>query len=180
MSFLLNNKDSTRLTYKKVSRNFYTDWLPFFEDPSTRMYWETDLESPEKECEKWFLKQEFRCQNNLGGMNALIEKTSNKLVGHAGLLIQELDGKKELEVAYSLLPTFWNKGYATEAAKTCRDFAFNKELSTSLISIISVTNIPSRNVALKNGMLIHSTTLYNNNKVHIYRINHQKWLSGFQ
>ncbi|MDC3133073.1 GNAT family N-acetyltransferase [Flavobacteriaceae bacterium] len=29
-------------------------------------------------------------------------------------------------MGYSLLPEFWNKGLATEAAKKCRDYALKK------------------------------------------------------
>ena len=104
-------------------------------------------------------------------MNALIEKESGRLIGHCGLLVQIVDGIPELEIAYSLLPEFWNKGYAIEAAMKCRDFAFANNFSDSLISIISLTNIPSEKVALKNGMHIDKRTIYSNNEVNIFRVN---------
>ena len=50
-------------------------------------------------------------------MNALIDKANGKLAGMCGLLIQEVDGIRELEVAYAMLPQYRNKGLATEAAK---------------------------------------------------------------
>ncbi len=50
------------------------------------------------------------------GMNALIEKETGKLLSHCGLLIQNVDGKAKLEIAYSLLPEFWNKRFAIESA----------------------------------------------------------------
>jgi len=81
----------------------------------------------------------------------------------------------ELEVGYSLLPVFRNQGYATEAAGKCKDFAFENELSESLISIISITNAPSANVALKNGMHPEKQTIYNQNQVTIFRIHKQVW-----
>ncbi|MBS1577911.1 MAG: GNAT family N-acetyltransferase, partial [Bacteroidetes bacterium] len=65
-------------------------------------------------------------------MNALIEKESGRLIGHCGLLVQTVDNITELEIAYSLLPEFWNKGYATEAASKCRDYAFENDFSDSL------------------------------------------------
>ncbi len=49
-------------------------------------------------------------------MNALIEEETGKLIGHCGFLIQNVDGKAELEIAYSLLPEFWNKRFAIELA----------------------------------------------------------------
>jgi len=110
-------------------------------------------------------------------MNALIEKSSGKLIGHAGLLTQYVDGQKEMEVAYSLLPAFWRKGYATEAAVKCRDYAFGNNFADSLISIISITNTPSINVALRNGMHADRDTVYNMNDVTIFRIARAAWVA---
>lgn len=111
-------------------------------------------------------------------MNALIEKKSGKLIGHCGLLVQTVDEKTELEIGYSLLPEFWNRGYASEAAKKCRDFAFENKFSESLISIISKTNIPSQRVAAHNGMKLEKVTDYHGNAVFIFRIFYLDWLAG--
>lgn len=100
---------------------------------------------------------------------AIIDQASGDLVGWCGLLVQEVDGEKELEVGYSILPTYWGSGYATEAAKACLDAAFAGQLADSVISIIQVNNIPSRRVAEKNGMRIDGQTTYHGNPVYIYR-----------
>lgn len=92
------------------------------------------------------------------------------MVGLSGLLVQEVDGLREIEIAYSILPKYWRKGYASEAAKKCRNFAKINTLSKSLISIISTNNIPSQKVALNLGMTLDKTTEYHGNKVNIFRI----------
>lgn len=112
-----------------------------------------------------------------GGMNALIEMSSGKLIGHCGLLVQRVDNVIELEIGYSLLLPFWNKGFATEAVIKCRNVAFVRNYSPSLISIISRTNTPSARVAEKNGMTIEKETVYCDNPVNIWRISREKWLS---
>jgi RimJ/RimL family protein N-acetyltransferase len=81
----------------------------------------------------------------------------------------------ELEIGYSLLPEFWNRGFATEAAMKCRDVAFARNYSPSLISIISLTNKPSSRVAEKNGMTIDKQSVYYDNPVNIFRITRDKW-----
>jgi ribosomal-protein-alanine N-acetyltransferase len=105
----------------------------------------------------------------------VIEKSSGKLIGHCGLLVQTVDNLNELEIGYSLLPEFWGNGYASEAALRCRDYAFQNNLTESLVSIISLTNIPSQNVAFKNGMIVEKETDYRGNRVNIFRITKGDW-----
>lgn len=171
MKYLLHKQETERLFFRKIKKTDFSEWIEFHKDPKTSQYWISDSESPEIECENWYEKQFHRYESNLGGMNTIIEKESGKLIGHCGLLVQNVDSTPELEIGYSLLPEFWNKGYATEAAKKCKDYAFQNNLAQSLISIISLTNIPSQKVALKNGMKIEKQTVYNGNDVNIFRIN---------
>ncbi|HPM29445.1 MAG TPA: GNAT family N-acetyltransferase [Chryseolinea sp.] len=175
MKYLLEEQETKRILFRKVSLLDFDDWLEFHKDPITSQHWISELEAPEVECEKWYAKQFYRYENNLGGMNALISKESGKLMGHCGLLVQTVDGQEELEIGYSLLPSFWNKGIATEAAEKCKNYAFENNFAESLISIISVTNKPSSNVAVKNGMRLVKITNYNGNKVDIFRIEKTNW-----
>ncbi len=170
-NYLLDGEESSRLFFRKIHLSYYNEWLEFFKTPETTRHWISDYDLPEIECKKWYEKQFKRYDSGSGGMNALIEKTSGRLIGHCGLLKQTVDNISELEIAYSLLPPFWNKGYATEAAEKCKEYAFKNELSFSLISIISLTNIQSERVARKVGMTLEKTTVYNNNQVNIFRIN---------
>lgn len=167
---LLQNQHSERLLFEAADQSQYDQWLPFFQDPATSVHWVEERQSPEVACTKWYDKQRWRYANNRGGMNALFEKATGKLVGYAGLLVQVVDGKQELEIGYSLLPACWHRGYATEAARKCKEFAGAHRLSPSLISIISLTNLPSQKVALRNGMAVDKQTEYSGNKVLIFRI----------
>lgn len=178
MKFLLEGQSTDRLLFRKIDASDFQHWLKFFQDPRTSVHWVEEKISPELTCENWYQKQQWRYENNKGGMNALIEKTSNQLIGHAGLLVQTVDGVEVLEIGYSLLPEFWNKGYATEAAATCKHFAFQNNFTDSLISIISVTNTQSQQVASKNGMVVEKKTRYRNNEVFIYRIRRADWLQS--
>lgn len=170
MKYLLKGQETERLIFRKINNSDFNAWVKFFEDPNTSLHWVEEKETPVIACEKWYQKQSWRYENDKGGMNALIEKSSGRLVGHCGLLVQTVDGVSELEIGYSLLPEFWNRGFAFEAAERCKKYAFQNDYSDSLISIISLTNLPSQKVALKNGMLIEKETIYHQNRVYIFRV----------
>ncbi|MBO0343536.1 GNAT family N-acetyltransferase [Flagellimonas profundi] len=169
--YLLENQVSNRLIFRKLEESDFEDWLPFYHNPKSTQYWQGLPTNPVEACRTQFDRVFERYDNDLGGMNALILKESRELVGICGLLVQTVDNVKELEIGYSVLPNFWLQGFAFEAAKKCKEFAFENNLADSLISIIHVDNLPSQKVALKNGMLLDKTTTYKNNPVHIFRVN---------
>lgn len=171
MNYLLEGEESQRLYFRKVLTSDFNDWLPFHQEPLSTQFWDGLPKDPETACKEQFESIFQRYEQKLGGMNALISKKENILIGLCGLLLQEVNGKQELEIGYSILPNYWKQGFAFEAAHKCKDFAFSHHLSDHLISIIHIDNIPSQKVALKNGMLIENTTSYKNNPVHIFGIN---------
>ena len=85
-----------------------------------------------------------------------------------GILLREINGKDEYEIAYSLKPKFWNNGYATEMAKQMKLFGQQNNIAPSFISIIDKNNIASINVAKKNNMTIISDTEFSGMNVYIY------------
>ena len=175
MKYLLHNQETERILFREIRETDYNDWLEFHKNPDTSLHWISEFKSPEIECKMWYEKQFYRYKNNLGGMNALLEKQSGKLIGHCGLLIQNVDKIPELEIGYSILAKYWNRGFATESAKKCRDYAFENNLSNSLISIISLSNKASQAVAVKNGMSVDKVTEYRGNKVNVDRIDKTQW-----
>jgi ribosomal-protein-alanine N-acetyltransferase len=170
MDYLLTGEESERLYFRKVQPSDFELWLPFHQDPSSTQHWLQTSLQPIEACQNWFDTIFYRYANHLGGMNALIEKKSGNFIGQCGLLTQTVDNFQELEIGYSLLPEFRNKGYAIEAAIKCKSFAFENDLASSLISIIHIKNKASQQVAIKNGMSWDKTTTYKNNPVDIFRV----------
>ena len=74
------------------------------------------------------------------------------MIGQCGLTWQDWEGTQVPEVGYLFQRAFWHQGYAAEAARACRDYAFMKLGMSEVFSIIRDTNIASQKVAQRNGM----------------------------
>lgn len=79
-------------------------------------------------------------------------KQDGEKVGQIGLLAKEINGKREVEVAYMVHRPFWRQGIATEVALACRDHAFAALGVERVISMIHPENGPSLAVGAKLGM----------------------------
>ncbi len=101
---------------------------------------------------------------------AVIRRTDNEFLGICGILKQKIDGQVESEIGYRLLDAFWCKGYATEAAKGCIDYAKEKLTKKSVISLIRSVNYPSIRVAEKNGFQYEKDTIFHELSHRVYRL----------
>jgi ribosomal-protein-alanine N-acetyltransferase len=104
------------------------------------------------------------------GLNAIIERSTGRLVGMVGLLTQVMDGLHELDVGYHLLPSAWGKGFATEAAIACREFAREHRCAPSVISLIDHQNFASQAVARRNGMTHEKDTVHRGVPAMVWRV----------
>ncbi|HXC43015.1 MAG TPA: GNAT family N-acetyltransferase [Candidatus Dormibacteraeota bacterium] len=102
----------------------------------------------------WITRNRQRYTKDGHGLWAMILKTSGGLIGDCGLVIQEIDGANEIEIGYHVRRDHWGQGFATEAARACRDYGFAHLSVERLVSIIRPENLASRRVAEKNGMTI--------------------------
>ena len=101
-------------------------------------------------------KQFQRYENDGFGVWAVILKESGELIGQCGLSMQPCEDKEVLEIGYIFQKKHWHKGYATEAAIACREYAFKVLQAEEVFSLIRENNIASQNVARRNGMRIRS------------------------
>jgi ribosomal-protein-alanine N-acetyltransferase len=172
MKYTIENTETERLQFRLLTEADFDDWLPFFEATEAMRFLALDPLKPKKElCQLWFEKAMMRYTNDLGGMNVLIDKKTGEFIGQCGLLVQTVEEKEILEIGYSILPRFWGKGFATEAAKHCKEMAFQKDYATDLHSIIHFDNHPSAAVAINNGMtLFKAIPTYLSGEFNLYRV----------
>ena len=82
----------------------------------------------------------------------IIETKAGEFAGDCGLTWQVVNGRPELEVGYHVRAELQGRGYATEAATACRDFARDVLGAGHLVAIIHPDNRASRRVAEKIGL----------------------------
>ena len=108
------------------------------------------------------IEKQFQRYKEYGfGIWAVILKENEELIGQCGLSMQPCEDREVLEIGYIFQKEHWHKGYATEAAVACREYAFEKLYADEVFSLIRDTNIASQNVARRNGMSARGTYVKN-------------------
>lgn len=106
----------------------------------------------EAEARQWLDRQLRRYAADGFGLWAAVLKETDEMIGQCGLTYQDWDGTRVLEIGYLFQKAYWGRGYATEAAAHCKQYAFGVLRARRVYSIIRDTNIPSQKVAERNGM----------------------------
>ena len=100
-----------------------------------------------------------------------------EVIGYCGFFHHPEHGIPDVEIGYRLDPKFWNRGFATEAARAVRDYGFAKLKLDHLISLIHSENIPSRRVAEKNGMTAEKEIDFRGFPTLVFAITRQQWMA---
>ncbi len=93
------------------------------------------------------------------GAWALIDKETEKLIGHGGLKFlpddpaRPVDAPPEIDIFYLLDRPYWGKGLATEVGKTFLDYGFEKLSLDHIAAITRPKNIASQHVLEKLGLV---------------------------
>src|SRR5262249_5028648 len=120
--------------------------------------------------ERW-IERARRSYGEAGfGYYAVLLREMEGLIGGCGFLVQQVDGKKEIELAWHIGRRNWNRGSGTEGARACRDYAFGLLGIHRLISLIRPVNLQSRRVAEKIGMTIERETEFHGLHHYVYSI----------
>ncbi|MCL1664232.1 GNAT family N-acetyltransferase [Elizabethkingia ursingii] len=134
----------------------------------------TEIEQSRQMIE--FIQNQYK-ENGVGRL-AVIEKSSNILIGWSGLkyLTKEINGMKNVyELGYRFLPEYWGKGYATETAIAALNYAFN-EIKTDIVYAMAVTeNAGSNHVLRKLGFEELGTFLDDGDLCYWYKLEKENY-----
>lgn len=144
--------ETERLYMREINQFDFESLCKILKDEGTMYAYEGAFS--DNEVQEWLDRQIVRYQKWNFGLWAVILKETDKMIGQCGLTIQPWKDEEVLEIGYLFERSYWHKGYAIEAAKACKKYAFEILNANEVCSIIRDTNIASQNVAVKNGMTV--------------------------
>lgn len=144
--------ETERLYLRELNQDDFEALSRILTDEET-MYAYNGAFSPE-ETREWLDRQLTRYKKYGFGLWAAVLKEKDEMIGQCGITMQPWKDNEVLEIGYLFRRDCWHKGFATEAAAACKEYAFTKLNADKIHSIIRDTNIPSQNVAKRNGMSI--------------------------
>jgi len=119
------------------------------------------------------------------GLYAVEKKGNGCFMGFIGFHWARFDADfcPCVEIGWRLDNRYWGKGYATEGAKACLEYGFEKLAFDEVVSFTAVENMPSQRVMQKIGMQFEGyfdhpkVTVGNPLRPHVlYRINKDNYI----
>ena len=100
----------------------------------------------------WIERNMNRYQTDGFGLWAVCLKDTGEMIGDCGLTLQRINGEMLPEIGFHIRRECQRKGYAKEAARAVRDWAFRNTDYPALYSYCKYTNEPSFRTAESIGM----------------------------
>ena len=105
-----------------------------------------------EEVQNWIKRNIERYQKDGFGLWAVIRKSDHQFLGDCGITLQNIDGEILPEIGFHIIKTYCNKGYASEAAAACKEYAIEQLGFTSIYSYSEIGNKASQRVSAKIGL----------------------------
>lgn len=105
---------------------------------------------------------------------AVEEKSSGNFIGRMGFLNPaDYPG---FEIGWTLAPSHWGQGLASEGARALLDYAFEELGQQEVISLIHPENEASKNVSRKLGMEFKEVVIVKGLEAEVFAITKPQWL----
>ena len=146
--------ETERLVIRPFENSDLPDLYEIMRKPEVMYAWEHGFSL--EETQEWLKRQQDRFINNGMGEQAVCLKVTGALIGAAGFLEINLEGKTVMEIGYIFDNKVWGNGYATETAKALEQAAFDTLGVDKLYCTMRSENNPSIKVAERLGFKLVS------------------------
>ncbi|MEO8486183.1 MAG: GNAT family N-acetyltransferase [Betaproteobacteria bacterium] len=127
---------------------------------------------------RWAIASMNRHWHRYGfGQWAVEHKEMGSLLGNVGLTVLEdwTAGPTNVEIGWFLARPVWGRGYATEAARACIDYAFDIVQLPRLVSVTLVSNLRSERVMQSLALSRVGRTRWKGSEVVWYAVAQADW-----
>jgi len=160
--------ETARLEIREWTNDDFEEFAALMADPEVMRFSLKGKPLNPDEAKEYFQKRILDHYQHGFGLWAIYYKEEKKIIGLAGLVIQEIEGTKKIELGYRLLPKYWHRGLALEAAREICTYAFTVLKLKELISIIEPANTRSIRLAERVGMCPQKMIQFHDRDVYIY------------
>ncbi len=175
--------DTSRLTLREWKTTDLSVFAQMNADPDVMKFYPDTLSASASNA---MAKRLIQLMENRGwGFWAVEEKQNQQFIGFTGLHVPDYDLPVSpcTEIGWRLAKTHWGQGYATEAAKAALSFAFTSLELPTIYSFTSTSNLKSRAVMERIGMLDSQQNFehpiipeHHSLREHVlYKIDKQQW-----
>ena len=144
--------ETERLLLRQMTQEDYPALAAILQDREAMFAYEHAFS--DEETQAWLDRMLERYRTDGYGLWAVVCKETGEMIGQCGLTRQRVEEREVLEIGYLFQRKHWKQGYAIEAARACKAYAFETLLADEVFSIVRDNNIASMNVAIRNGMTI--------------------------
>ena len=142
--------ETERLWLREYTMDDFAALYEIMSDPETMKHYPTPFD--EEKTRGW-ISWNLDNYKKLGfGLWAIVLKESGEFIGDCGITLQNIDGQTLPEIGYHINKKYWRRGFAKEAARAVRDWAFRHTEYDAIYSYMKYTNVGSYSTALANGM----------------------------
>jgi [ribosomal protein S5]-alanine N-acetyltransferase len=142
--------ETERLVIRPLEPDDRSAFVGLTLDPEVMRYVHGGMPYSEDEVDEFFGRQERQLAEHDLCMGALIEKSTNRMIGIAGT--QPLGTTGDLEIGWWLARDVWGRGYATEAGGVAMHHVLHTLARPRVVAIINLGNEPSIRVVERLGM----------------------------
>jgi RimJ/RimL family protein N-acetyltransferase len=148
----MNILETERLILRQLTPDDFGALFAALSDPVAMQFYPEPFDA--ERTRGWIQWNLDNYENHGFGLWAVVLASTGECIGDCGLTVQRIDGVGETEVGYHLQRKHWKQGYATEAARACRDYLFDALKKDRLVSWTRRENVPSRRVMERIGLTL--------------------------
>ena len=168
--------ETERLILRPITQDDFDHWYDILSDAETMQYYPAPYDAAG--VQRWIDWTKNNYAQYGFGLWAVILKENGQFIGDCGITMQNIHGQQLPEIGYHIHKAYWRRGYASEAARKCMEYAFETLNFPAVYSYMNAENAASYGVALKNGMKFIEEYEDTHHRTRVYAITKAEWLQN--